>query len=228
MSFKESAVPVQTPRRFAVMVFVLVLLLVTAIGSQAQSGRRPPQQQKLPDPIPSKQEDPPIAAPSDKDAKPQTRVMVVWHLKDPEITTIYSHSVQDGFLERLSQAGSVKPGTGQQKNRMQAIEFAKASTDTYVLSFVLLLDEVLARHDRDRASGRVPTQYYFVHYEIFTPGTGKTKASGNVYQRLKGVGGVSSPIPQTPLSADSSLRYAGSEMADRLLDVLGLPHPARR
>lgn len=216
------------PRPFAVIVFLLALLLVTAIGSQAQSGRRPPPQPKSPDPIPSKQADPPIAAPSEKNSKAQTRVMVVWRLRDTKTTTIYTRSVQDGFLERLSQSRSVKPSSGGQKNRMGAIEFAKNSTDTYVLSFVLLLDEGLARRDRDRASGRVPTQYYYVHYEIFSPVTGKTKRSGDVYQRQKGVGAVSVPFPQTPSSADSSLRYAGSEMADRLLDALGLPLPTRR
>ena len=211
MNFRASVLRLPNPRRFAVMVFVLVLLLFTAIDSQAQSGRRPPKQPKSPDPIPSKQEDPPIAAPAEKDSKPQTRVMVVWHLYDPSTTTIHTYSVQDGCLERLSQSRSVKPSTGEQKNRMQAIEFAKASTYTYVLYFMLRMDEALARRDHDRASGRVPTQYYYVHYEIFTPGTGKTKKSGDVYQRLKGVPGVSLPFPQSPSSADSSLRYAGSD-----------------
>jgi hypothetical protein len=82
MNPKAFVLRLPNPRRFAVMVFVLVLLLVTAIGSQAQSGR-PPKQPKSPDPIPSKQENSPIAALSEKDSKPQTRVMVVWHLYDP-------------------------------------------------------------------------------------------------------------------------------------------------
>lgn len=120
MTPKAFVLRLPNPRRFAVMVFVLVLLLVMAIGSQAQSGRRPPNQPKSPDPIPSKQENPPIAAPAGKESKPQTRVMVVWRLQDPKTTTIYTYSVQDGFLERLSQSGSVKPGTGLQKNRRHA------------------------------------------------------------------------------------------------------------
>lgn len=224
MNLKAFVLRLPNPRRFALIGFVLVLVLVAAIGSQAQSGRRPPKQPKSPDPIPSKQEDPPIAAPSEKDSKPQIPVKVVWHLQSIASTTMYTRAVQDGCLERLSQSGSVKPSTGQEMNRKQASDIAKGSEDTYVLYFELQIDA----YDQDRANmGGVPAQYYYVHYEIFTPGTGKSKTSGNVYQGQRRVGGVSLPVPQTSGSADAYLRYAGSEMADRLLAALGLP-PARR
>jgi hypothetical protein len=204
----------------------LVLLLVTALGATAQSGRKPPKQPKSPDPIPSKQEEPPVTPPSEQNSKPQIPVKVVWHLQSIAASTIYTRIVQDGCLERLSESGAVKTSAGADLNRKEAIDIAKGSADTYVLYFELEADVV----DTERTGiGSIPPQYFYVRYEIFTPGTGKPKAGGHVYQRSRGPGGMPlpGPGPQTTSSAEYSLRYAGSEMADRLLDALGLPHPVR-
>ena len=204
----------------------LLFLLGAASVSQAQSGRHPPKQPKSPDPIPSKQEEPPVTPPAEQNSKPQIPVKVVWHLQSIAASTIYTRIVQDGCLERLSESGAVKTSAGADLNRKEAIDIAKASADTYVLYFELEAD--LA--DTDRAGiGSIPPQYLYVRYEVFTPGTGKSKAGGHVYQRSRRPGGMPlpGPGPQTTSSAEYELRYAGSEMADRLLDALGLPHPVR-
>ena len=138
-------------------------------------------------------------------------------------STTYSRTVLEGCLERLSQSGSVKATTApDEMNRKQAIDIAKASSDTYVVWFELEVD--MAYRDRS-GMGSVPPQYLTVRFELYTPTTGKTKTSGQIYQRPQGPGGLPIPGPGTGGSAVYSLGYAGREMADRVLATLGVARP---
>jgi hypothetical protein len=212
-----------TPRRAAAM-FIWVLLLMSACPiSQAQSGRRPPKRPTSPDPLPPKEEEPPVKPSSEQNANPKIPVKVLWHLNYIGSSTIYSRTVLEACLERLSQSGSVNASTAaDEMNRKQAIDMAKASADTYVLWFEL---EPEAGYDDRSGIGSVPPQYLNVRFEVYTPTTGKTKTSGYVYQRPRGPGGILLPGPGTSGSAIYSLGYAGRELADRLLDSLNLARP---
>jgi hypothetical protein len=213
------------PRAAAAMLVCLLLLLSAAPISQAQSGRRPPKRPTSPDPLPPKSEEPPIKPSSDQSSTPKIPVKVVWHLSYVSSSTIYTRNVQDGCLDRLSQSGSIKPTTAaNDMNRKQASDMAKASADTYVLWFELDVDS--AYNDRS-GIGSVPPQYLTVRFEVFTPATGKTKTTGNIYQRPHGPGGLPLPGPGTSGSAYYSLEYAGREMADRVFDALGVARPRR-
>jgi len=66
-----------------------------------------------------------------------------------------------------------------------------------------------------------------VSYLVFTPGTGKIKTSGRIYQGTTRVG-VGQPVPSTRGIVDYELRRCGRDAADRVLDVLDLPRPQRR
>lgn len=211
-----------TPQR-AVSMFICALLLVSACPiSLAQSGRRPPKRPTSPDPLP-KEEEPPIKPSSEQNANPKIPVKVLWHLNYIGSSTIYSRTVLEACLERLSQSGSVNATTAaDEMNRKQAIDMAKASTDTYVLWFEL---EPESGYDDRSGIGSVPPQYLNVRFEVYTPTTGKTKTSGYIYQRQRGPGGILLPGPGTSGSAVYSLGYAGRELADRLLDSLNLARP---
>src|SRR5262245_18836062 len=213
-------------KMIAVIAVVFALFVVLAQLSEAQSGRKPPKRPQTPDPIPPKQEEPPIQPSSQQDnSKPKTPVKVAWYLPNITGTTMYSRIVQEGCLEELSRSGSVAATAGGEVNRKQASDLAKNSLDLYVLWFELDVDYA----DMNRAGGQVSPQYLYVRYEIFTPGTGKTKTSGNVYQRqTRGPGGVGIPVPQSGWSYEYSLKYAGAETADRLLDALNFPRPSDR
>jgi hypothetical protein len=206
----------------AIVVFVLVLVSSAPI-SDAQSGRRPPKRPTSPDPLPPKQEEPPIKPSSEKDSGQKIPVKVVWQLSHIGTSATYSRTVQEACLERLSKSGSVRPSTAaDEMNRKQAVDMAKASTDTYVLWFELEVDMSY----RDRSGiGNVPPQYLAVRFEVYTPQTGKTKTSGRVYQRPQGPGGIPIPGTGTSGSAIYSLAYAGREMADRVFDSLGVARP---
>lgn len=207
----------------AALISLCILLLVSSPISRAQSGRRPPKRPTSPDPLPPKQEEPPIKPSSDHDSEPKIPIKVVWDHAYIASSTIYSRTVQEACLERLSQSGSVRATTASDEmNRKQAIELAKRSSDTYVLWFELELDS--AYNDRG-GMGSVPPQYLTVRFAVYTPTTGKTKASGHVYQRPQGPGGLPIPGPGTSGSAIYSLGYAGREMADRVLDSLGVGRP---
>jgi hypothetical protein len=199
----------------------LVLLLVTAFGTAAQSGRKPPKLPKSPDPLPSKQEDPPITTSSEKNSTPKIPVKVLWDLYAIASSSIYSRSVLETCLDELSKSGSVNASTtAKEQNRKQAIDMAKASADTYVVWFQLEPDPTY----NDRSGiGSIPAQYLVVSFYVFTPTTGKTKTSGRVYQRSVGPGGL--PVPGTGTNGYYSLEYAGREMADRVLATLGLGRP---
>lgn len=214
-------------RRVTVLLLCILLLVSLAPLTQAQSGRHPPKQPKSPDPLPPKQDEPPIKQPSNNPSKLQIPVRVIWHLPNISSPTIYSQIVEDGCVERLSQSDLVKAIRGAELNRKQASDIAKASTDTYVLWFELEVDAI----DGGRYPvGSVPPQYFYVNYVVFTPVTGKTRTSGHVYQRQRGPGGIPFPVPgpQTGSSAEYSLKFAGQEMADRILDALSLSRPTDR
>lgn len=199
----------------------LVLLLVTAFAAAAQSGRKPPKPPKSPDPLPSKQEEPPIAPQSEQKSTPKIPVKVVWQSYAVSSSSIYARSVLESCLDELSKSGSVTASTNAKElNRKEAIDIAKASADTHVVWFQLEPDP--AYNDRS-GIGSIPAQYLIVSFYVFTPTTGKTKASGRVYQRPVGPGGL--PVPGTGTNGYYSLEYAGREMADRVLSALGLGRP---
>lgn len=212
-----------TPRAAAALLVCILLLLSTAPISHAQSGRRPPKQPTSPDPLPPKQEEPPIKPSSDQNSGPKIPVKVVWQLNTIGSSSIYSRDVQQECLQRLSQSGSIKATAAPDElNRKQAFDLAKGSADTYVVWFELEPD---AMYDDRSGIGSVPPQYLAVRFEVFTPTTGKTKTSGRIYQRPQGPGGLPIPGTGTSGSAQYSLAYAGREMADRVLDTLGLGRP---
>lgn len=208
-------------RNLALPFLSLVLLVVTAFGAAAQSGRKPPKPPKSPDPLPQKQEDPPIAPSSEQKSTPKIPVKVVWQSYAVASSSIYARSVQESCLDELSKSGSVTASTtAKELNRKEAVDIAKASADMYVVWFQLEPDP--AYNDRS-GIGSVPAQYLMVSFYVFTPTTGKTKASGRVYQRPVGPGGL--PVPGSGTNGYYSLEYAGREMADRVLATLGIGRP---
>lgn len=211
-------------RRLIVAALVFSFVIFSLSQSHAmQSGRKPAKRPESPDPLPPKQEEPPVKAP-EQDSK-QIPVTVVWYLQYANSSSILARVVQSGCLDRLAKTRSVSATAGRDVNRKGASDMAKGST-TYVLWFELEPDIVDTENARSSV-GQVNAQYLYVNYEVFTPGTGKRKASGHVYQRPRGPLNMPMPVPQTNSPAELTLRYAGMEMADRLLDVLSLPHPDR-
>lgn len=209
--------------RFIVSVFCALLVLTAASFVEGQSGRRIPKKPSSPDPAPSAQPEQPIESPQPKETKPQTPVFVASYLAYINTSNIYTNAVMDGCLNRLYESPMIKVRRGKEMNRKEASDYAKASEDTYVVWIQLEVDA--ASSDR---SGVGPVNPYslYVDYVVFAPKTGKSKSAGRVYQRDRRLGG--SPLPRTTGVAEYSLRDAGIETADRVLDTLGFALPPRR
>jgi hypothetical protein len=198
------------------MVFCALLVLTAASFAEGQSGRRIPKKPSSPDPLPPAQSEPPIESTRPKETRPQTPVLVVKYVPHINTSNIYSDAVISGCVKRLMESNMVKARPGKEMSRKEASDYAKASEDTYVVWIQLEVDA--AYTDR---SGIGPVNPYslYVDYVVFAPGTGKSKASGHVYQRNRRLGGT--PLPRTTGAAEYSLRDAGEETGDRVLDTLG-------
>ena len=205
----------------------LLIVSVTSI-SQAQSGRRPPKQPESPNAPSPKQKEPSISPSISQDSRHKIPVTVAFNLPDVSSSAILARVVQKGCLERLAQSALVKAtAAARDINRKQAIDEAKASTDAFVVWFELDLD--IAGKQRPSPGGPPAAQYLYVKYEVFTPGTGKTKTAGHVYQSPAGA--VGSPLPSpsgTTYAGDYLLKDAGRDLADRIFDTLGVERPPKR
>jgi hypothetical protein len=127
----------------------------------------------------------------------------------------------EGFLERMGKNNLVKARpTTSDTNRKEAYDQAKASKDTYVVWFQLSSDSM--------AMNRSDEQYgysLYIDYVVYSPGTGEKKSSGHIYQRPnRGVGGTPWPTPNSRSvgAAEYTLRYAGVEFAERVLDSFNM------
>lgn len=208
-----------SPRRIASLFLCALFLLGVVAIAEGQSGRRVPKRPTAPDPFPPASSEPPVSSPSPQNDKVATPILVAMYLPDVGTSAIYSRIVIDGFMERTQKNAGVKVRTGKELNRKEAIDSAKQSKDSYVVWFQL-------QQDRVNTSGYgVDPFSLYVDYYIFEPVTGKTRTSGHVYQRTnRGVGGAPwpAPNPRSTGAAEYSLRYAGVELAERVLDTLSL------
>jgi hypothetical protein len=135
-------------------------------------------------------------------------------------SNIYSDDAVGGCLKKLQESSMLKVRTGKDMNRKEASDYAKASEETYVVWIQLEVDAAYSRNTD--GIGYVNPNTLYVDYVLFAPGTGKSKASGHVYQRRATTGGLPLPGPRTAGGAEYSLRYAGEETGNRVLDALGL------
>ena len=207
-------------RRIASIFCVGVIFLVSSFA-EAQSGRRPPKRtesegvQKPTEPEPStKQEE-------KKPEKERTPVMIV---RSSSMFGVYyaADYVVEGCAARLKQSPTLQVEKHpNDMNRKQASDAAKVSTNRYVVFLEMSSDR--GRYNPN-STGREYNEDIVVDYTVFTPGTGKVKTSGRVYQmRPRGnVGGVGVPlpVPNGPATVEYSLKQAGRDVADRVLDSL--------
>jgi hypothetical protein len=226
MQFNKRSLP-GAASRTAVALLCAWLTFGLAAVTEAQSGRRVPKRPTTTEPLPPKESEPPVEESKPKDDKPQIPILVVKDVPNMSTSTILANNVVQACLKRLSESLSVKPRSGKDMNRKQASDAAKATTDTYAVLIQLEIDYVYSR-SRDNM-GYVDPRALYIRYEVFSPATGKTKTSGNVYQRNRGPGGVPMPVPNTGIGAEYALIEAGRETADRVLAAIGVaPPPERR
>ncbi|MFY9610017.1 MAG: hypothetical protein WAU45_15540 [Blastocatellia bacterium] len=220
MSSRSSCKPRKQQR--LVVRLLLCAFLAASFTALAQSGRRIPKQPSSPDPKPPAQTEPPIESSSPTKVTSELPILVVKNLASIGSSSILTNVALDGCLEELKQSRAVQVSSGKDKNRKEASDYAKASKDTYVV--LIQLDSEIG--DPGNVIGVNPRSLY-VSYIVFTPGTGKIKTQGRVFQgQSRGPLGV--PVPNTTASAEYELRRCGREAGDRVLDALDVGRPQRR
>jgi hypothetical protein len=208
---------VSASRVIALLAFFVAL---SAAVAQAQSGRR----------LPNGNEPPPSTTPPasiestgkpESEKPPKMQIMVVRFQSDGSFTTFYSDIVLRACLDRLKADSSAAVSVGRDMNRKEATDYAKNSTDTYVLW--LEWD-----YDRFGGGGQVE-RGSFVNFNLYVPGTGKTKTSGRVHQSdyRPRVGGVGIPLPNGTAAAEYALKECGQEIARRIIESLSIGRPNR-
>jgi len=215
------------PRQFRLLSLLLFGLVLVAVSSSAlaQSGRRVPKQPTSPDPKPPAQTEPPIQPSAPTEAGPRLPILVVKNLPTVGSSSIYTNIALNGCLEELKRSLAVQVSSSTDKNRKEASDYAKASNDTYVV--LIQLEQDVADTERPDVSiiGGNPASLV-VTFDLFTPGTGKVKTHGRIYQ-VRNRGPVGVPVPQTTASVDYELRRCGQEVAGRVLDSLNIARPQR-
>ena len=222
---RERASSQRTSRalRFATCLMSVLFLVTASASIYAQSGRRPPKQPSTTDTKPPPE--PPAQTPSSTATTPRLPILAVKNMISIGMSTIWSNIALDGCLEELKQSPTVDVSSGKDKTRKEASDYAKASKDTYVL--LIQLEQEMDKGTAGVLANGGDPRTLVVSYVLFTPGTGKVKTSGRIYQGTTR-GGVGQPVPSTRGISDYELRRCGRDAADRVLDVLNLSRPQRR
>ena len=208
-------------QRRTALIFCVGIVLLASSFAEAQSGRRPPKRpesegvQKPTEPEPSTKQE------AKQPEKERTPVMLV---KSNSMFGVYyaADYVIEGCAARLKQSSALQVEKHpNEMNRKEASDSAKASTNRYVVFLEMSSDRT--RYNRN-STGQEYVEDMVVEYTVFTPGTGKIKTSGRVYQMRPrgGVGGVGVPlpVPSGRATAEYTLKQAGRDVADRVIDSL--------
>lgn len=207
--------------RFAALALAAVSLAACA-AAFAQSGRRTPRPQEIA-PVPTPTPEP---TPLPKDDKPEVKIPLAVMADDGNTFYISGiDTVQSVAVARLRESRALEvAGDRGRGSRGQAIKRAKESANQHVLYFELRIDP---RYER--TVQRPPSEYVWVDYTVFEPGTGKRKTGGSVYlQRAYGpLGRVGLPSCYPTMTHDIEYALAGLEVAERVMESFSLPAPRR-
>jgi hypothetical protein len=191
----------------------LLILTLCALSLQAQSGRRqskPAPAAPVPTPTPE-----PTPTPKEDGEKPELIFLVASDVQGgPDAIPLAFHSAaQRGCADRLrARSGAEVDASQRDLGRGQAIEKAKASSNTYVVLLTLDIDE-MARSE------------LHLDFVVFAPQTAKVVTTGRSYVNSTRTGpvilGPTSRLP-SGMYREQWLLQPGEEAADRILKKMNL------
>jgi hypothetical protein len=198
---------------------VCLLIVLTALTTFAQSGRRgsksPPVSVPTPEaPLPEKK---PKA-----NEPPQLNLILGISRGDvfANIPPYYYDSVLESCARRLEDSRAVHLEVEpHEMMRSDAVKRAKSEKEAFVVWLELRSDAY------SQSSGTNLDQIY-VGYAVFEPVTGKTATQGQAYQSAYRKGGI--PLPggrNSTMVAEGRLRAAAEEAAERILKGLHIALP---
>ena len=213
----------------------LVILFGTV--ALAQSGRAP----KPTTPPPPATQPEPTVKPTEAKPHPMPSLSLIATRSVPSSNlAIWTGIAYRRFLERLSESPHIKITQEKEMHRKEASDLAKTQTDGYVVWIQLEVDVKMngtLESDSERASiTTINPGCLLISYVVFTPGTGKVKNQGRVYQDeypsvCTGTASRPSPLPsgrEPRHPVEYTLRKAAREAADRVMAALDVPVPIAR
>ena len=190
------------------------LLLVFALTGFAQSGRRARKTEPLP-PLPTPEASP-TPTPNKSPERPATPVFIGVNAYDSNVNIplYFRDSVGKSCAERLSQRSNVNVElSSRDVTRAEAIRKAKDAKVGFVVLLELRADR-MTREGRDADFSRL-----YLEYSVFSAGTGKQLASGDVYQQSGSVRDIMVGRDSTS-AAENRLKQAARIAAERILAVI--------
>jgi hypothetical protein len=190
------------------------LIVFCALTIIAQSGRRARKSEPLP-PVPTPEASP-TPTPKKSPERPATPVFIGVNAYDTNVNIplYFRDSVGKSCAERLNQRSNVNVElSSRDVTRGEAIKKAKDAK----VGFVVLLElrsDGMSREGRDADLSRL-----YLEYAVFSAGTGKQLASGNVYQQSGGVRDIIGGRDSTS-AAENRLKQAARIAAERILGVI--------
>lgn len=201
--------------RSAAVVAVCLLMLLAALVTQAQSGRRAPRKA---DPVPEATPEPaPAEKPKPKDKEKIDIVLGInGNLSFTYLPNYFFDSILTGCADKLREAPSVNLHvSGRDMTRAQAVKLAKSQKSGYVAYLELRADPI----------GATSRSYddLFLEFSLLAPETAKIVVSGRTYQRQSALGSVIPPAGRgSAVYAEQMLKQAGVEAGKRMLNALHL------
>ena len=213
-------------RVVAAPIVCAILTMVCAGIATAQSGRHLPDfTPKQPSQAPPPEKEQP-AAPDQNQAKSLTPLIIMSDLDETPVmgsvqrtdteTGMLLDVVIDGCIRRLREARAFATSReGRNVNRKEASDAAKAMEKGYVALIGLGQDNM--------AGSTASASDLYVSFTIFSAVTGKAKSSGRVYGQSNAAGPL--PLPQSGTPLEYTLRNAGRDLAERILNALNVVSP---
>ncbi|MEW6129183.1 MAG: hypothetical protein AB1757_19240 [Acidobacteriota bacterium] len=198
-------------RQVYFLIFIIILLTLPLFGQSGRNRQNPKKQPASPPQQTQPDNDQPEASQTTKKPEPGIQILVVYYKSNIMHPDAYSDIVLSGCLNRLQESALVSARPGKEMNRKEASDFAKASKDTYVLWFEL--ENEIGESDRS-----IPS---IVSFTLYLPETGKSKTSGRIYTRQGTI--IPRTTPRTTYPGGYRLEIAGEDLADRILNAIGLP-----
>ena len=196
--------------------FLFVLSAFTVAG---QAGRRLPGSPAVRTPTPE-------PTPQTKAATNEPRLTLILGENHSDlfsgIPIYYNDTVLQSCARRLGDAHGVKVEVvGKDMTRGDAVKRAKAESQGYVVWLQLRADGYTNNSSND------PNAIY-IEYRVFEPATAKTKAQGNVYQSIRGKGGVvlGPTGGSNTVITEGRLKSAAEDAAEQILKALRILLPS--
>ena len=206
-------------------ILAVVVLTLATNASMGQAGRRLPKRVDVPPAAAPTPEPTPQARPP---AKAQFSLKVVSDISlAVNLLFPFPEKMQTWTVDRLKKSPILDVTVGAPANRHEAVQLARAETETLIV-WLQLEDDLLGK--AENAGRRPAAGEVWINYSVFSPHTGKARNSGRVVlsqtsTRGVGSGSVVQACYPTVRGDEYLLLQASLEVAARIVDSLHVPVP---